>query len=135
MAFCGNCGKEVPEGVSLCQDCAANLGTQTEKKDAEDNKAMGILAYIIFFIPMLTESFKTSPFVRYHTNQGTVLIIIDAVWFIVGIILGFIPILGALISFLGNIALLILHIIGIVNAVNGKMQPVPVVGELFTIIK
>jgi len=35
---------------------------------------MAILAYILFFIPLLTDS-KNDPYVKYHIKQGLVLFI------------------------------------------------------------
>ena len=31
---------------------------------------MAIIAYILFFVPLLTGDRKKSPFVKFHTNQG-----------------------------------------------------------------
>ena len=115
--------------------------------DAEQNKTMAILAYILFFIPLLAGAHKTSPFVKYHTNQGTVLFLAAVIF---GIAVG---ILTAILSFvlLGIgawglwwgihiiinllwLAPLALCIIGIINAANKQKKPLPVIGK-FTIIK
>jgi uncharacterized membrane protein len=110
-------------------------------RDAEENKVMAVLAYILFFIPLLAGAHKTSPFVRHHANQGTVLFIASALYgvaySILSMILAFIPFFGwALIGILGiaGIAPLVLCIIGIVNAANGTMKALPVIGS-FTVIK
>jgi len=47
--------------------------TITTTRDVEQNKGMAIIAYILFFIPILTGDHKKSRFVMYHTNQGLVL--------------------------------------------------------------
>jgi len=115
--------------------------------DAEQNKTMAILAYILFFIPLLAGAHKTSPFVKYHTNQGTVLFLAAVIFGIaVGIltaILSFVLLgIGAwrlwwgihiIISLLW-LAPLALCILGIINAVNKQKKPLPVIGK-FTIIK
>lgn len=44
---------------------------KTELQDAQENKGMAVLAYLIFLIPLLAA--KESKFARYHTNQGLVL--------------------------------------------------------------
>jgi len=115
--------------------------TQDAIRDSQDNKTMAVLAYIIFFIPLLTGAHKTSPFVKFHTNQGTVLAIASAVYgiayVILSTVLSFIPIIGwILIMIIGLVAILIpvLIIVGIINAVNGKLQQLPVIGGI-TIIK
>ncbi len=114
---------------------------QADIRDAQDNKTMAILAYILFFIPLLTGAHKTSEFAKYHTNQGTVLFIAALVYsFVYGIlsfILAFIPVVGwILIVVLGlaSLIFLVLCIVGIINAANGRMQPLPVIGGI-TVIK
>ncbi len=70
MAFCGNCGEQVKDGVKFCPSCGKIVGADSaqqgqqsasyrppvmqassSEKDAQENKTMAILAYIIFFIP------------------------------------------------------------------------------------
>lgn len=60
--------------------------TQSSSKK-EKNTGMAIVAYIIFFIPLLTEA-KNDPFVKYHVKQGLVLFI---GWVIVWIISSILP--------------------------------------------
>lgn len=96
---------------------------QTTQNSQNNNKIMAFLAYIIFFLPLLTTS-KNDPFVKYHVKQGLVLFIAEfVVW-----ILGFIPVIG-LLSFILFICLFILWIIGILNALNGKQKPLPFIGQ------
>jgi len=111
---------------------------------------MAILAYILFFIPLLTGAHKSSPFVKYHTNQGTVLCIATVAYSIVSAILRAVvrvpvtvwgipagyhtPVWFSTILTLLSIPFLVLCILGIINAVNGKTQPLPVIGGI-TIIK
>lgn len=101
MAFCGKCGKQVQDGATLCPACE-KLGQTNLANDVEINKPMAILAYILFFIPLLTGDYKKSPFVKFHTNQGTVLIIATAVVSIISGITARIPFVGTLL-FLVNI--------------------------------
>ena len=154
MAFCGNCGNKVDDGVKFCPSCGTSMSgvpakaqaqaeeIQADPNDAENNKGMAIIAYIgiLCFIPLLTGDHKKSPFVMYHTNQGVVLFISALAVWIASLILGaifaamhmwaLIPLFSTLV-WLGILALIIL---GIINAVNGKMKPLPVIGG-FTIIK
>jgi uncharacterized membrane protein len=166
MAFCANCGTQVQDGVNFCPSCGATVGgapaqqqapgqqgyaARTAEQDAQENKAISILAYILFFVPLLTGAHKTSPFAKYHTNQGTVLFLASlAVSIVLGILFGIISAIltatfawRALLGFatlsgvvwlVYSLAVLALVIIGILNAVNGKMKPLPVIGK-FTIVK
>jgi len=117
--------------------------------DAEANKAMAILAYIIFFIPLLTGDYKKSPFVKYHTNQGTILFIASMIFAVAySIVTGVLSALilrsfalwgvwSAISTILGLLWLAPTAgcIYGIVNAATGKMKPIPLIGDKYTIIK
>jgi len=112
-------------------------------KDAENNKGMAVVAYILFFIPLITGDHKKSPFVMFHTNQGAVLFITCVVVSVASSILttilyrlylGLISIFIGLIAPLVSIALFVLFIIGILNALKGIMKPLPVIGKI-TLIK
>ncbi|OGZ64463.1 MAG: hypothetical protein A2998_01995 [Candidatus Staskawiczbacteria bacterium RIFCSPLOWO2_01_FULL_37_25b] len=86
---------------------------------------MAVVAYIIFFVPLLTNA-KDDPFVKYHVKQGLVLFITAVVvWLIISVI----PIIGILIAPILNIAIIVLLIIGIMNAVNGVEKPLPLIGH------
>ena len=120
----------------------------TQNNDAEANKGMAVIAYILFFIPLLTGDYKKSQFVKYHTNQGTILFIASvalgivinilsailraALWniFTWGIYGLFSTVLNAL-----WIVPTVLMILGIINAVNGVTKPLPIIGDKLTIIK
>lgn len=93
------------------------------------NTSMAALAYIIFFVPLLTDA-KDDPFVKFHVKQGLLLWIIGiALWFLNVIILYRIPFIGWLISFVLGIGLFVLWLLGLMNALNGKQEPVPVIGQ------
>ncbi|MDR1523761.1 MAG: zinc ribbon domain-containing protein [Tannerella sp.] len=108
-----------------------------DPKDVQDNKIMAILAYIsiLFLVPLLAA--KESPFARFHTNQGIILCIIgvalNVVIVVLGVILalihpGLLVITGILSSICG-LGLLALAIIGIINAANGEVKELPVIGK------
>ena len=46
-----------------------------DPKDIEENKVWGILAYIIFFLPLITA--PKSKFAKYHANQGLLLVLLS----------------------------------------------------------
>jgi len=100
--------------------------------DKNNNKVMAVLCYIgiLWLVPLLTDS-KNDPFVKFHINQGMILTIFGvAIW-----IIGLIPVIGPIINWVGGIALFVLAILGIINAINLEEKPVPVVGTLFTVYK
>ena len=112
-----------------------------DPKDAQDNKVMGILAYlwILVLVPILAA--KESPFARYHANQGLILLItciaVYIAFFILAIALAFagLALIIYLLQTVIYLGLLVLTILGIVNAAKGECKPLPLIGNLFTIIK
>jgi len=91
----------------------------------EKNTGMAIVAYILFFIPLLTEA-KNDPFVKYHVKQGLLLFI---GWVAIGIVDYILPWQPWIMIRLLNVALFVLMIIGIMNAVKGEKKPLPLVGQ------
>ena len=94
------------------------------EKDAEENKAMGILSYIgiLCLIPLLAK--KDSKFAQFHAKQGLVLFIAEV---ITGL-LSAIPILGQIIFVVGSILWIVLSIMGIVSAAKGEQKELPILG-------
>lgn len=103
---------------------------QPNKEDVEKNKAMAVIAYIIFFIPLLAA--RDSKFAMYHANQGLNLFLLAVVG---NIVLGVIPFLGwFLMATIFPIVIFVFVILGIVNASKGEMKPLPLIGK-FELIK
>ena len=124
---------------------------QSAASDAQANKTMGILSYLFFLVPLLTGAHKNSPFVKFHLNQGIVLVIASAALSIIFNILSRIVVaivsatyaIGAgvalvtilsIVSWVAYLAVFALAVIGIVNAAGGNMKPLPVIGKI-TILK
>ncbi|MCQ2449806.1 MAG: DUF4870 domain-containing protein [Clostridia bacterium] len=108
-----------------------------DAQDIETNKVYAILAYLswLVIIPLLVA--KDSKFARYHANQGLVLAIAEIAFGIVLGVLGRIPFLGIIFGLVGGVfelACLILTVIGILNAANGKAKELPIVGK-FRLLK
>ncbi len=98
------------------------------------NTGMAIVAYFLFFVPMLTGDLK-DPFVKFHTNQALVLFIVDVVAWILGIIFSAVTLgLGALLMPLIWLFIFVLWVMGIINAAKGDMKPLPLIGGI-TILK
>lgn len=96
------------------------------QEDITANKGMSVLAYFIFFIPLLVESSKNSPYAKFHVNQGLLVFLIwVASWIIVVI-----PILGWLLSPLLGIAAVVYLIIGVINVLNGTAKELPLIGGI-----
>jgi uncharacterized membrane protein len=99
---------------------------KADSSDIENNKVFGILAYIIFFIPLFAA--KDSKFAKYHANQGLILFLAALAVNMIGT---FIPILGwFLILPFGNLAVIVWAILGIIVAAKGETKPLPLIGSL-----
>jgi uncharacterized membrane protein len=111
-----------------------NDGDTPDPADVDKNKVFAVLAYvgILFLVPLLAA--KDSRFARYHTNQGAVLFVAGLLCMVGSCVFSFIPFLGHLIWSLLMIGLLVLMIMGIINALNGRCQPLPLIGQ-FKLIK
>ena len=112
------------------EDTKAVATDVKEEKKTDDGKevnvGMAVLAYIIFFIPLLTDS-KDDPFVKFHVKQGMLLVI---AWVVVSVVCTIIPFLGwFILGPASTIFFLVLWIMGIINAVNKQMKPLPLIGK------
>jgi len=99
--------------------------------DLQDDRLISAIGYlgILCLLPLLLK--KDSAFAQHHGKQGLVILIAWlALW--VGNI---IPILGQIVWTLGTIALLVLIILGMVNALQGKMWDLPILGKYAKQIK
>jgi uncharacterized membrane protein len=125
--------------------------TQTQSSGGGENTGMAIVAYLIFFIPLITGDHRRSSFVKFHTNQGIVLFLFYVAYFIVfSILMAILPrlfisaMLGLGMWWIWSIIYpilvlvwvvpLIFVILGIVNAVKGRTKALPLIGRI-TILK
>ena len=98
--------------------------------DIEENKAIAILCYFGLFllIPYLTK--PDSKFIKYHTNQGVILLLFGIICSAVLIV----PLLGWIAGLIGYLFSFVCFIIGILNVLNGRCKPLPLIGK-FTVLK
>ena len=89
MQFVSLDGKEITttEGYRIVPEDRLD---SADPKDVEKNKVMAVLAYFIFFLPLLTDA-KDSPFAKFHANQGLLLLLFSVIGQIVGSV---VPIIG-----------------------------------------
>ena len=106
--------------------------TIEEKDFTNDNvvegKEIAIIAYLTIIgliIAFVMNKDKHYDFASYHIKQVLGLAVIGLIVFVIGQI----PILGWIISILVFIPLLIIWIMGLMNAINGKKKPIPLIGK------
>jgi len=98
------------------------------KKDSE-GRLWAFLAYLLsiigFVLVLLLK--KDNKFAMYHAKQSLVLFIFAVIIAVVGSI---VPVLGWFIILpVGNVLVLVLAIIGIINALTGKQKPLWLIGK------
>ncbi len=100
-----------------------------DARDIESNKVMAILAYIwiLFLVPLLAA--KDSKFAQFHAYQGISLFITWVIINVIGMILPYS--LSGLVTIAG-IGVLVLAIMGIMNAYQGKAKHLPLIGKFLT---
>lgn len=99
--------------------------TQDEERTGSEggNRGIAALSYlgILLLIPMF--SGQNDDYVKFHTKQGSKLLLATVIGNILGSIFSF--------AWAVDIVALILAIMGIGNAINGRKQELPVIGKWF----
>lgn len=107
-----------------------------DQADVEKNKLMAVLSYlgILVVIPIIVA--PDSKFVRYHANQGLLLLVTSAVYGVITriltLVVGWIPVVGAIILMLFSLIGLVIFvfaILGIINAIQGNAKELPIIGS------
>ncbi len=105
---------------------ASNTTSQSQPTSGpEKNTLMAVLSYIgpLVIVSLLVA--KDDLFVKYHIKQGLVLLVIEVALYFLSMVLWILwPIIN-----LAQLGVLILSIVGIVNAVGGKEKELPLVGK------
>lgn len=100
-----------------------------EKDD--EKRILAAISYIpfLFIIPIIL--IKEDEFVHSHAKQGFVLFIVElVVW-----ILGKIPIIGFIFSYIFGVILFIVALYAFIEALVGKFWKIPLIGDLSKEIK
>lgn len=157
--FCDKCGasvngantKNTNNTAKNIADSVENLGakiadfnntsdytSEYDQTDIAANKAFAVLSYlgILVLIPILAA--PNSKFARFHSNQGLVFLIASIAANVVLTILRIVSYaiaepLGTIfsvITVLVSILIIVLAIIGIVNAAQGKAKELPLIGKI-----
>jgi len=102
-------------------------------QDINDNKLMGVLAYLGLLVLIPIFASRNSKYAMFHAEQGLVLFILSV---IVGGVFGAlsaIPVIGfvfLVILSLLEIPLVILAILGIINSASGLAKQLPIIGGI-----
>ena len=124
----------------------AEIADAKDVADIQQHKVAAALGYILFVIPLIAA--PNSKFARYHANQGLLLLILlfvvvmlvslltGGVWAIDHFLRGRIDLLATFFNcgfYLLQVAMLVgwaaLAVMGIVHAMSGVREPLPVIGH------
>lgn len=124
---------------------------QTPPPRPEDNTAaFSILAYLPFLWLVGLLAGGNDPVVKFHVNQGIILTVFECILsFALTILKAFISLLfsftvifsglsallNGILSFVGTAAILAYTVVGILNAAKRRQVPLPLIGNLFTVLR
>ena len=153
MPKCKQCGAHLEPGERYCPTCGAPAVSQEEAfeqhaarfaaewshsadythqylpNDIETNRLMTMFCYlgILWIIPCLTA--RTSPYVRFHLNQGLLLLVTNLLLNgILSVIRG-IPLVGAVCSILVMLLQLAYLAFGLYHSYKGHARELPFIGR------
>lgn len=105
---------------------------QSKSSKGDEEKLFAVLCYLISIIGVvivLATKKDRGNLSIYHAKQGLVLFIAWIITSIVWAIFSWIPVIGWIIGYLLWIGVLVLMVIGIINSINEKMTPLPLIGQ------
>jgi len=96
-----------------------------DPEDVRENGTLSLFCYlsILLIIPIILK--PNSDFVKFHTNQGLVLILFS----IIANLCFIVPFLGWAVGAIADVFAIVCIIIGIVNACRGMKKPLPLIGK------
>ncbi len=98
-------------------------------RDTQD-KTIAIVAYLTIIglvVALVLNNEKKDLFAKYHIRQSLGLVLTSIALSLINVI----PVLGWIVSMVGAFVLLFMWIMGLLNAVNGREKPVPILGEKY----
>ena len=108
---------------------------QFAPEDVSENQVSAVMAGIplLFWIPLVIAS--NSPYGKFCANQGLGLTAIFAVTAGAKIFLGWIPLIGWLISLLCTAVSLSTFVMLIVSACQGRARKIPIIGDMIQVFQ
>ena len=136
MAFCSNCGKEIPDGATVCPSCGASLGAapvktieswdhtaEFEAQDISDNKVYALSAYVFSFLGIILCHVlaKESPYAQFHAREALKIDLVTVVVYIISCLLCWtciVPVAGVILILI----LFVVNIIAFVQVCKGEAK-------------
>jgi len=133
VAFCPNCGTQIPDGATCPKCSVAGQGTSAPAGAGLTDNVAGALAYVTIIpaiVFLVVEPFNRKRFIRFHAFQC---LFFAAAWTVLWIglsIFAHIPFLGWLVWPLVNLGGFVVWLILVLKAYQGQMFKLPVIGDM-----
>lgn len=104
-----------------------------DPEDIKNNKALAIVSYLSLLVLFPLIAMRDSKFVKFHVNQGLVLAIAEILAYFAVRIISYIPIVRIGLGIVRLVLVLlfvVLSLLGIINAANGKAKELPFIGKI-----
>lgn len=112
------------------------METTTNQPAVQEDKTVAIIAYLTligFIIAIIMHGNNKTKLGAFHLRQVLCLLIVGIGSWIVSMILAMVPFVGLIFLFVMpfvGLGMLVLVILGIINASNGQEKPLPLIGGL-----
>ena len=142
MAFCPNCGSQLPEGAQACPNCGTSLAPMQQPyaydpsdhtadfdaQDIQDNKLYAMGSYLLGLVGVIISflAAKDSPFALFHARQSLKISLCEMLLMLCLIV----PILGWIAAPVGWIILFVVRVILFFQTAKGKAKDAPIVGNI-----
>lgn len=133
MAFCSNCGSELPEGAKACPGCGAVLveekvdiydhTSEFDVQDISDNKVVALSIYAFDVLGLFLGAIlaKDSPYAKFHLREALKIEIVSFIAAIAAVVLCWtiiVPIAAAIFC----VILFVVKIIAFVQVCKGEAK-------------
>ncbi len=148
MAFCPNCGKEIPDGQVFCSNCGASMNAPVAQpaapavdpydhtadfspEDISQNKVIAMAAYLLGAVGVIIALLAApqSPYASFHVRQALKFTMVEILLLIVSAVLVWtfiVPIAAAIcVGVLG-----VIEIICFFQVCQGKAKDAPIIRSL-----
>ena len=153
MAFCSNCGAQMNDGATFCEQCGAqNANAQNaqntqgvppvapvsadsadhtaefDPKDISDNKVIAMSTYLLGIVGIIIALLAAhdSKYAAFHSRQSLKLTLVSTLLVIVALILCW-TIIVPIAAGVCLIIVFVLQIIGFFNVCSGKAKELPII--------
>ncbi|WP_246126047.1 DUF4870 domain-containing protein [Bizionia myxarmorum] len=120
------------EATETTETTGSRTMASATNTDVAEGKSIATIAYLTvigLIIAFVMNGERKNQFARYHIQQSLGLALTGLALGIIGMI----PILGWLISIIGFFVMLYMWIMGLMNAINEKQQPIPFLGKKYEV--